>query len=363
MSDQPAADVFVIFGITGDLAKVMTFHSLYRLEARGLIDCPIVGVAVDDWTVDDLVARARQSIEDCGETIDDAVFQRLADRLSYVSGDFSDAGTFAKVAKAIEGKQTPVFYLEIPPFLFGAVIKGLSDAGLDGVGPGRGGEAVRPRRRLGARPERGGPPLHRRVAALPDRPLPRKDGPGRDPLPALREHAAGAGLEPQLRGVRADHDGGELRRRRPRALLRPGGSAARRGGQPPDAGSRGDRDGAAGRRRSRDAEGFDLQRLQVDRVRRSSPLRSRPVRRLQGDRRRRRRLEPPRRTPLCASTSRTGAGLGFPSTSARASACPRPRPRCGWSSRTPRGSGSGSRPTRSPTRSSSSSTPVRASRS
>ena len=35
------ADVFVIFGITGDLAKVMTFHSLYRLEARGLLSCPI----------------------------------------------------------------------------------------------------------------------------------------------------------------------------------------------------------------------------------------------------------------------------------------------------------------------------------
>ena len=52
-SGAPApADVFVVFGITGDLAKVMTFHSLYRLEQRGLLDCPIVGVAVDDWTVD-----------------------------------------------------------------------------------------------------------------------------------------------------------------------------------------------------------------------------------------------------------------------------------------------------------------------
>ena len=56
------ADVFVVFGITGDLAKVMTFRSLYRLEARGLLDCPIVGVAVDDWTVDQLVERARESI-------------------------------------------------------------------------------------------------------------------------------------------------------------------------------------------------------------------------------------------------------------------------------------------------------------
>jgi glucose-6-phosphate 1-dehydrogenase len=60
--DPKRADVFAIFGITGDLAKVMTFRSLYRLERRGLLDCPIVGVAGDDWTVEQLVERARDSI-------------------------------------------------------------------------------------------------------------------------------------------------------------------------------------------------------------------------------------------------------------------------------------------------------------
>ena len=124
------ADVLVVYGITGDLAKVMTFRSLYRLERRGLLDCPIVGVAVDDWSVDDLKKRARDSIEGTGEPVDEAVFERLADRLSYVSGDFGDAGTYEKVGKAIEGAKTPVFYLEIPPFLFGNVIKGLHEAGL-----------------------------------------------------------------------------------------------------------------------------------------------------------------------------------------------------------------------------------------
>jgi glucose-6-phosphate 1-dehydrogenase len=124
------ADVFVVFGITGDLAKVMTFRSLYRLERRGLLNCPIVGVAVDDWSVGDLRERARTSIEECGETVDDEVFDRFAARLSYVSGDFADAGTFERVAAAIRGAHTPVFYLEIPPFLFGHVIKGLADAGL-----------------------------------------------------------------------------------------------------------------------------------------------------------------------------------------------------------------------------------------
>jgi len=125
-----AADVFVAFGITGDLAKVMTFMSLYRLERRGLIDCPIVGVAVDDWTVDDLKERARTSIEGAGERIEPKVFDRFADRLSYVSGDFSDPSTYERVAEAIDGAKFPVFYLEIPPFLFGTVVKGLAEAGL-----------------------------------------------------------------------------------------------------------------------------------------------------------------------------------------------------------------------------------------
>src|SRR6266545_2967840 len=124
------ADVLVVFGITGDLARVMTFRSLYRLEQRGLLDCPIVGVAVDDWTVDRLRERARESIEGTGEKLDAKVFDRLAERLSYVEGDFADAATYERVADAISGARTPVFYLEIPPFLFGTVVKGLAEAGL-----------------------------------------------------------------------------------------------------------------------------------------------------------------------------------------------------------------------------------------
>jgi glucose-6-phosphate 1-dehydrogenase len=124
------ADVFVVFGITGDLAKVMTFNSLYRLEERGLLDCPIVGVAVSDWSDDDLRAHARADIEACGTKIDDVVFGRFAARLSYVSGDFDDAATYKRVKAAIGDARVPVFYLEIPPFLFGRVIKGLTEAGV-----------------------------------------------------------------------------------------------------------------------------------------------------------------------------------------------------------------------------------------
>jgi glucose-6-phosphate 1-dehydrogenase len=124
------ADVLVIYGITGDLAKVMTFRSLYRLERRGLLDCPIVGVAVDDWTVDHLREHARECIAATGEQLEDDVFERFAARLSYVSGDFTDAATYKKVATAIGDAHTPVFYLEIPPFLFGPVIMELAGAGL-----------------------------------------------------------------------------------------------------------------------------------------------------------------------------------------------------------------------------------------
>ena len=121
------ADVLVVFGITGDLAKVMTFRSLYRLERRGLLDCPIVGRRRGrlvrrraEGAGPDVDRRAR------ARPLDDAIFERLASRFSYVAGDFADAETYKHVADAISEARTPVFYLEIPPFLFGTVIKGLA---------------------------------------------------------------------------------------------------------------------------------------------------------------------------------------------------------------------------------------------
>src|SRR5258705_12857092 len=92
------ADVLVIFGITGDLAKKMTFLSLYRLERRRLLDCPIVGVALDDWSCANLRNDARRAIEDAGETIDEEIFGRFAQRLSMVSGDFGNPKTYGRGA-------------------------------------------------------------------------------------------------------------------------------------------------------------------------------------------------------------------------------------------------------------------------
>ena len=124
------SDVLVVFGITGDLAKKMTFRALYRLERRRMLNCPIVGVARGDWSADTLRDHARQAIENSGEMIDERVFKRFAERLSMVSGDYADPMTYDRVAQAIEGRHTPLFYLEIPPALFGRVAEGLASANL-----------------------------------------------------------------------------------------------------------------------------------------------------------------------------------------------------------------------------------------
>jgi glucose-6-phosphate 1-dehydrogenase len=124
------ADALVIFGITGELARKMTFRSLYRLERRGLLGCPVVGVALEDWSVEHLLDHARRAIQAGGEVIDRGVFERLAARLSYVSGDFSQAATFQRVKEQLGAARTPVFYLEVPPSLFAPVIHGLADGGV-----------------------------------------------------------------------------------------------------------------------------------------------------------------------------------------------------------------------------------------
>ncbi len=126
------ADVFVAFGVSGDLARKMTFVSLYHLEERGLLSCPIVGVAAEAWTDGDLRQRASESVTaGLGDSEPDQdVLDRLCARMTYVGGDFGDPATFAAVATAVGKAAAPVFYLEIPPSLFGPVVEGLSTAGL-----------------------------------------------------------------------------------------------------------------------------------------------------------------------------------------------------------------------------------------
>jgi glucose-6-phosphate 1-dehydrogenase len=124
------ADVLVIFGITGDLARKMTFGALHELERRGDLSCRVIGVARDSWSEEQLDRRARESIEATCEDHDPQAIARLEERLDYVRGDFDHPDTYERLAKEIAGAHSPVFYLEIPPSLFATVIKRLAEAGL-----------------------------------------------------------------------------------------------------------------------------------------------------------------------------------------------------------------------------------------
>ncbi|HEV2451904.1 MAG TPA: glucose-6-phosphate dehydrogenase [Streptosporangiaceae bacterium] len=127
--NQTAADVMVIFGITGDLARKMTWRALYRLESRGQLDCPIIGVARNEWSDDELRAYARQALEAEGP-VQDKVFSQLTQRLSYHGGDFADPATYQALAERLKGFHRPLYYLEIPPSLFAPVVEALGQAGL-----------------------------------------------------------------------------------------------------------------------------------------------------------------------------------------------------------------------------------------
>lgn len=123
-------DALVIFGITGDLAKKMTFQALYHLEAHGLLGCPIIGVAVEDWTDEHLRTAIREALESAGIAVRNEVFDRLAKRFSYVQGDFTKAATYETLVKRLKGIKRPLFYLEIPPGLFASVVVALGQANL-----------------------------------------------------------------------------------------------------------------------------------------------------------------------------------------------------------------------------------------
>jgi glucose-6-phosphate 1-dehydrogenase len=124
------SDLLVIFGITGDLARKMTFRALYRLERRELLQGPVLGVASDDITVEELVNRARKAIADVGEKMDDKVFDRLVDRLSYLHGDVTDPALYDSLAERIGSRHDCLHYLEMPPSLFAPIVENLGKAGL-----------------------------------------------------------------------------------------------------------------------------------------------------------------------------------------------------------------------------------------
>ncbi|MGA2500220.1 MAG: glucose-6-phosphate dehydrogenase [Tepidisphaeraceae bacterium] len=124
------SDALVLFGVTGDLAHKKIFPSLYALAKRGALKVPVVGVAAPTWSLAQLRDRVKDSIKHAGGIDNPRAFRQLLSVLSYVSGDYNDANTFAKIKEALGRSRCPAHYLAIPPSLFPTVITGLGAADL-----------------------------------------------------------------------------------------------------------------------------------------------------------------------------------------------------------------------------------------
>jgi glucose-6-phosphate 1-dehydrogenase len=120
----------VLFGVTGDLAHKQIFPALYAMVKRGELTVPVIGVAFPKWSIERLQKRITQSIKStCG--IDNRrALHTLLSLFSYVSGDYKDPATFAKIKQALGPARRPAHYLAIPPSLFETVITNLAAAGL-----------------------------------------------------------------------------------------------------------------------------------------------------------------------------------------------------------------------------------------
>jgi len=131
MNHLPPADAFVFFGATGDLAYKKIFPALQAMIKRGHLNVPVIGVAKAGWTLDQLKARARDSLEKHGG-IDPAALEKLLGRLRYVDGDYNDPSTFQALRRELGPAQRPAYYLAIPPAAFAIVVEQLSRAGCTG---------------------------------------------------------------------------------------------------------------------------------------------------------------------------------------------------------------------------------------
>ena len=127
------SDALVFFGATGDLAYKKIFPSLQAMLKRGHLKVPVIGVAKAGWNLDQLKARAKDSLEKHGG-LDPAAFEQLSKLLRYVDGDYADAATFQQLKQQLGDAQRPAHYMAIPPLLFGQVVEQLAAAGCAGPG-------------------------------------------------------------------------------------------------------------------------------------------------------------------------------------------------------------------------------------
>ena len=147
------SDALVFFGATGDLAYKKIFPSLQAMVKRGNLNVPVIGVAKAGWNLDQLKARAKDSLEKHGG-LDPAAFTKLSGLLRYVDGAYEDGAIFQAIRKELGLAQRPAHYLAIPPVLFGTVVEQLGKSGCAPAGGACGrGETFRPRPRVCAATE------------------------------------------------------------------------------------------------------------------------------------------------------------------------------------------------------------------
>src|SRR5678815_512557 len=128
MSSVPQSDALILFGATGDLAFKQIFPALQALTRRNHLDMPVIIVARSGWSLDQLKARIKDSLEQHGGLEPDA-FARLVARLQYVDGDYSDNATYVNLRRVLAEAQHPLHYLAIPPSMFETVAAGLARSG------------------------------------------------------------------------------------------------------------------------------------------------------------------------------------------------------------------------------------------
>jgi glucose-6-phosphate 1-dehydrogenase len=126
--NQQRSDALVVFGATGDLAYKQIFPALYAMTRRGQLNIPVIGFARQPWTTDQLRDQIRRSVEE-KVSIDHDVLDRLTSLVTYVVGDYQDPASFAKLRAALGPSTRPLFYLAIPPAMFGPVVEGLAKNG------------------------------------------------------------------------------------------------------------------------------------------------------------------------------------------------------------------------------------------
>src|ERR1700722_12643477 len=126
--DQQHSDALVFFGATGDLAYKKIFPALQAMIKRGTLNVPVIGVAKAGWNLDQLKARAKDSLEQHGG-LDQAAWDKLSSLLRYVDGDYADPATFVALRKELGDAHAPAHYLAIPPSLFEKVVEQLVASG------------------------------------------------------------------------------------------------------------------------------------------------------------------------------------------------------------------------------------------